>query len=222
MATVRPLNRVDSFMTRTLEAVRELILEGHFAPGERVNEVELSRSLGVSRGPLREALQQLSSEGLVLRIQHRGTFIPDFGAKETTELFEVREALEVRAAELAAERAGAEAIDGLRSILDEARRCMASGTEPHYPLEPDFHAGVVALTGNQSLVQHSREVQRLLHIARMRSGYEPERARTAHEEHQSVLDAIADHDADRAGAAMRHHLRKGFEHVAQIYRLGQA
>jgi DNA-binding GntR family transcriptional regulator len=63
-------------------------------------------------------------------------------------------------------------------------------------------------------------VQRLLHIARTRSGYEPERARTAHEEHLAVLDAIADHDAGRAGAVMRHHLRMGFENVAQIYRLG--
>ena len=99
---------------------------------------------------------------------------------------------------------------------------MASGEEPHYPLEPDFHAGVVALTGNRSLVQHSCEVQRLLHIARTRSGYEPARARTAHEEHQAVLHAIASHDAAGAGAAMRHHLRKGFANVAQIYRLDQA
>jgi DNA-binding GntR family transcriptional regulator len=195
--------------------VRELILAGHYHPGQRLNEVELAASLGVSRGPLREALQQLSSEGLVHRIQHRGTFIPEFGVTETLELYEVREALEVMAVRLAAERTSPEAIKSLLSILETTHERLT--TDPHYPLDLDFHERLVALAGNRNIEQYAREVRRQLHFALSRSSYQPERALSAYEEHLEILRAIEAGDPDRAGAAMRDHMRSGYAHVSQLF-----
>lgn len=216
---VPKLSRPDSFTERTLHAVRELILDGQFSPGHRVNEAELARALGVSRGPLREALQQLSSEGLVLRIQHRGTFIPEFGAAETLELYEVREALEVMATRLAAQRAEPHSLLQLRGILEATRERMETSDEAHYPYSSDldFHEPLVALAKNIHLEQHAREVRRQLHVAIARSAYKPERALTAYHDHLEILDAIEAGDADRAGEAMSSHLHSGFAHVTQVF-----
>lgn len=218
---VEPLARPDSFTERTLHAVRELILDGQYQPGDRVNEAELANSLGVSRGPLREALQQLSSEGLVHRIQHRGTFIPEFGATETLELYELREALEVMAARLAAERAEPPDLGALRAVLETTRELLDASDQAHYPADLDFHERLVVIAGNRQLVQRSREVHHQLHVARSRSAYKPERARQAYVEHLEILRALEVGDPDLAERAMRAHLRTGLAHVRQLFRLDQ-
>lgn len=219
MQPVEPLARSDSFTERTLHAVRELILSGHFGPGDRVNEAELANSLGVSRAPLREALQQLSSEGLVHRIQHRGTFIPTFGAAETIQLFQVREALEVMAARLAAERVSPDDLTSLRAVLDSTSERLRAQDDAHYPSDLDFHELVLAVAGNPMLAQRAGEVHRQIHVARARSAYNTDRARQAYEEHLDILRALEAHDPDQADRAMRAHLRTGLAHVQQLFGL---
>ncbi|GII75990.1 GntR family transcriptional regulator [Sphaerisporangium rufum] len=217
----RPLDRPDSFTQRTLRAVRDLILSGHFRPGDRVNEAELAEALGVSRGPLREALQQLTSEGLVHRIPHRGTFIPEFGATETVELYELREAIEVMAARLAAERATPEDLAELRRFLDATGEVLHSSDEAHYPRDLDFHDRIVAIAGNRQLQARCREVHQLLHVARSRSGFRTERAHQAYDEHRAILQALETRDPDAADRAMRAHLRTGLAHVRQLFELSE-
>jgi len=216
---VEPLVRSDSFTERTLHAVRALILSGHFGPGDRVNEAELANSLGVSRGPLREALQQLSSEGIVHRIQHRGTFIPTFGADETVQLSEVREALEVMAARLAAERVSTADLTSLRAVLETTSERLGEKDDAHYPADLDFHALVMTVAGNPMLAQRAGEVHRQLQVARARSAYNSNRARQAYDEHLEILRALEARDPDWADRAMRAHLRTGLAHIRQLFGL---
>jgi DNA-binding GntR family transcriptional regulator len=86
-------------------ALRQRILHGEVRPGERLNEVEIAGELGVSRGPIREALQRLASDGLVELQARRGAFMRRLGPAEVRDLFEVRLALETTVARLAAQRA---------------------------------------------------------------------------------------------------------------------
>ena len=86
------------------ERLRDMIVEGHLAAGERVNEADLCAQLGISRTPLREALKVLAAEGLVDLLPRRGARIARLGAREVGELFEVLGGLERTAAELAAAR----------------------------------------------------------------------------------------------------------------------
>lgn len=217
-AAPMPLARSDSFASRTVEAVRELILGGHYQPGDRINEVELATALGISRAPLREALQGLTSEGLVVRVTNRGTFIPRFGNDEILELFELREALEVMGARLAAERADEEGLVRLSDVLERTKRALDAGSASPYPRELDFHEVLIGLARNGKVLDRVREVHRQLQLARARSGFQPERARQAYDEHLAVLDAVVRHDPSGAEAAMRAHLRTGLAHVQQLFR----
>src|SRR4051794_27841584 len=102
------LAREDTFVNRTEEVLRERILDGTIRPGERLNEVTLAAALGISRGPLREAIQRLTSEGLLTVISHRGAFVRTFSRAEVVELYELRAALELHAVRLACDRASDE------------------------------------------------------------------------------------------------------------------
>ena len=213
------LDEVDLYTARAIKAVRGLILGGHYQPGDRINEAELAGSLAISRGPVREALQRLASEGLVHRIAHRGSFIPEFGATETVELYETREALEVMASRLAAQRADADDRTALREFLEATRSALQEDGESHYPADMDFHERILALAGNRHLAQRCGEVHRLLYLTRSKSAYDPERARRAYDEHVAIVEAIEGGDPTSAEAAMRRHLQSGLSHVRKIYGL---
>jgi DNA-binding GntR family transcriptional regulator len=212
-----PLARADSYASLTSELFRELILGGHYQPGDRINEVEVAASLGISRGPVREALAWLAGEGLVRQVANKGTFIPTLGADETLELYELREALEVMGARLAAERASARDLNDLRDFLDRTGAVLDSGAEEPYPQSLDFHQRILHLAGNQQILQRAREVHRQLYLVRSRSAYGAGRAREAYAEHLKVVAGIASGNPDRAETAMRNHLRCSLTHALQLF-----
>jgi DNA-binding GntR family transcriptional regulator len=113
------LGRVATYAGRSLEVLRTMILDGTLAPGERLNEVHLSQALGISRGPLREAIQRLASEGLVEAVTHRGVYVRSFSARELSDFYELRIALETHAVRLAARYSPQDRIDELGQMLDE-------------------------------------------------------------------------------------------------------
>lgn len=111
--SVRPgpdaIDRVGHTLSDKVEAVlRQQIISGERTPGVRLNEVEIAGELGVSRGPVREAMQRLARDGLVRVESHRGAFVRSLDVGEVRALFEVRASLECQAAALAAERADAD------------------------------------------------------------------------------------------------------------------
>jgi DNA-binding GntR family transcriptional regulator len=186
--------------------LREQLLSGHFERGERLNEVAIARSFGISRGPVREALQKLASEGLVELVPRRGAFVPAFDTGELVELCEVREAIEVAAVRLAATRASSAAVRDLEALLKRTETEMNKGREAPYPTALDFHGSIIQLSGNSRLTSMGSEIHRQLQFSRARASFEPTRAAAAYKEHVEILDAIAKRDADAAEQAMRLHL----------------
>ncbi|MGH3648121.1 MAG: GntR family transcriptional regulator, partial [Micromonosporaceae bacterium] len=83
-----------SLASQTVDALRELVLTGELPPGSRVNEVAVAQQLGISRGPLREAIRHLASEGLLELSPNRGAVVPAAGADDVRAMFELRTALE--------------------------------------------------------------------------------------------------------------------------------
>src|SRR3954451_20809601 len=138
------IDRVGHTLSDKVEAVlREQIIRGERAPGDRLNEVEIAAELAVSRGPVREAMQRLARDGLVRIESHRGAFVRALDAREVRALFEVRSSLECQAAALAAERAGPEDIAARRELIAIARQVVDGGLEPHYPERLDLHDLIV-------------------------------------------------------------------------------
>ncbi|WP_067672408.1 GntR family transcriptional regulator [Nocardia miyunensis] len=201
--------------------LRQQILSGRFAPGERLNEIKLAAMLQVSRPPIREALQALRAEGLVRTVAGRGTYVASFDPQAIEHLSEVRQALECAAARLAAIRASDDRIDELAKLLQRTEDAIADPGRP-YPRDLDFHEQILEMSGNPKLVEASRGVTTQLELARARSGGIPGRAQAAYTEHHRILEALRARDADAAAEAMAAHLDAARAHVRQLLRSGDA
>ena len=99
------------------EAIRHVILAGELLPGDQVNQAQIAEQLGVSRGPVREALGQLEEEGLIRNIPYKGTFVTEITVEYIAELYSIRRVLETFAVRQAAEHATLEDLDELRAVV---------------------------------------------------------------------------------------------------------
>lgn len=204
-----------TFSGRTVEVLRDMVLTGRIRPGERLNEVEIANALGISRGPLREAIQHLRSEGLLITVSHRGAYVRTFTGEELGELYEVRIALESHAVRLAAEKSNKDGIQELRQLLDDTNQALDKGAG--YPSDQDFHQRIVLLADNQALLDAVVEVHRKIGLARSRSGYEGNRARTAFSEHEEVLEHLANGEGELAAKVLTTHLRSSLNNALKIF-----
>ncbi len=187
-------------------AIREMILSGQLLPGARINEVELSVAFEISRGPLREALQRLIGDGLVVVQKHRGAFVKIFDEAELEDLYSLRIGLELWAIQEAARKADDAQLAVLTEMLSSTRAILEDdGGE--YPRDLDFHRQLVSLAAAPSLVEAHESVLRRIQLARTMSSRLPARAREAVEEHQQVVGALLDGRMDVAITHLEAHLR---------------
>ena len=206
------------------DEVRRLVITGELPPGTRLVEEGLAARLGVSRNPVREALQTLAIEGFVEILPRRGAVVAEVTADEAEDLFDVRTALEPLAARLAARRADADGIARLQDVLSAARRA----TDDHdldllAACNTDFHQLVVEVSGNEYLAMLVQPMARRVQwVFRSSAAI---RAPHSWTEHEELLRAIVDGDEDRAEAAARAHVaaaRASYRDVAVATRAGQA
>jgi DNA-binding GntR family transcriptional regulator len=185
------------------DALRSQILDWSLAPGVVLAEVDLSTRLGLSRTPVREALARLVADGLAAPLGGRGLVVAPLSADNVTELFELRQALEVQAAALATARRDATVFEALR---DELRDVGTEDLHAYYDLVARFDAAVDDAVKNAYLVQALASVR--THLARIRrlSHDNPARLRDAAREHLLIVDAILAGDARLAADATRVHL----------------
>jgi DNA-binding GntR family transcriptional regulator len=193
-----------------VEHLREGILFGRFAPGQRLVEIDLTAEFGVSRGPLREAFRRLSVEGLVETIPNRGAMVRRLSFKETAELFQIRSALETLAAQLAAENAS---VADVRVAFKEAVRPIWSDLPRNAPLNyldenKLFHQAVADASGNLQLAELVRRLQLPLILYQTSGALTPEILALSNAEHRAIAKAILAGDAPAAAEGMRSHLAR--------------
>ena len=198
--------------------IRETILNGGFPAGYRLDLAELSADLGVSKTPLTEAIQKLTREGLVTVRPRSGTFVSDLDAAEVHESFGFRRAIEFGAAEMIVEKiADSEVADLERmqgAMADLVRGNVSRNALPDFlRLDYDFHDTVIAACGNALILDHYRQVNTVLMVARMRSHYSLDQFRNAVGEHEGIVRAVAARDAERLIAASRAHLDRAEENM---------
>lgn len=135
-----------------LRIVREAIVTGRLAPGEPINQAELSKQLGTSRAPLREALRQLEKEGLVTNVPYRGTIVTPLTARGVEELQAFRRLVEVSAAEQAIARATDADLDMLSVLLANMERCAeANDLDCMNTADISFHTHIIEMSRNDLL-----------------------------------------------------------------------
>ncbi len=194
-----------SLATQAVDALRELVLTGAIPPGARVNEVAVAQQLGISRGPLREAIRHLASEGLLVLSPNRGAVVPAASAEEIRDLFELRNALECAAARHAAERRTSEDIGRLREV------CAASRTQEGpfpYRLDIAFHTALLATARSPRIAEQVRLVQQQVILLRSRLPHDPAHTRASLDDHDAITEWVVAADGALAAAAMAHHLNR--------------
>ena len=188
--------------------LRDEILSNRLPPGTELQEVALSQQLGVSRGPIREALGRLAAEGLVTVRPRRGAVVHSLSSGEFLEAYQVREALEVLAVRLAVPRLGPEGLAELQTVTDTMAAQAASGhVTEFFEANSLFHETFVQLSGNEKL----QEVYRRL-IGQMRRYWRRSLVlrgdlRRSVSEHRAILRAAREGDAEKAAVLMAEHIR---------------
>ena len=187
--------------------IRELIVSGAIAPGERLIEESLGQRLGMSRNPVRESLKLLEREGFVTISPYRGAVVSRIGRKEAMDVFEIRELLDSFAAAQAARTATPADLDELREVLKLGARAIEKNELGKLgTLNGRFHAKVHDMAGNVEL-SHSLERLRLK-VEWMFAGYVATRGEVAWVEHQQLADTIESGDAELAAQLSQEHVAK--------------
>lgn len=207
---------------RAYRALRTEILDWELEPGTVLGEVEQSTRLGVSRTPVREALARLTADGLVEALPGRGIVVTAASVDSVNELFEVRAALEVEAAALAAERRDETVFEQLQSEFRQATSLLADPSRhAYYDLVSRFDDAVDDAVGNAYLVAAMRNLR--THLVRIRrlSRDNTERLTAAAAEHLLIVDAILAGDPDLARSATTVHLHRSLRNILETAQPGR-
>ena len=188
------------------ERLQELLIGRTLAPGDHLVEERLAAQLGVSRGPVREALQRLHRDGWITLRPRHGAFVNQPTAQQVHEFFEARELVEREATRLAAVRSTAEDAAGLLAICDQADADWARGVPSQVMAAHTarFHRAVLDSARNHLLLEFGEQLSH-----RSRWFFAPlvaTIAPRAWQEHRQVAELIAAGDADRAAQAMHDHI----------------
>ncbi|WP_338777450.1 GntR family transcriptional regulator [Streptomyces sp. DG1A-41] len=204
MTKIEPIGAVRERVTADL---RQEIIAGSLRPGDRLVERELAERFGVSRVPVREAIRALVAEGFVHFETPRRTVVRRLTPNDVKELFELREALEVYAAGLAASRATPGDLAEVQALLDRAAAATEAGdAELITDLNSRLHDRIVAMAGNSLLTEALEPVAGRLRWMTRRNEEWPQLL----VEHRELYEAIASGDPDRARAHALTHVRTNY------------
>ncbi|NDV86854.1 FCD domain-containing protein [Aurantimonas aggregata] len=199
------------------DALEQEIVIGARDAGERLDESGLAKRFGVSRTPIREAINQLASAGLIEQIPNRGAFIRHIGLAELVEMFEVMAELEGMAGRLAARRAERAALDALLTALDACEQAAQLRDPDAYYYENErFHHSVYDACGNAFLAAEARRLHHRLKAHRRLQLRVPQRMRQSLAEHGRIVAAIVAGDGEAAERELRDHIAVQGERFADL------
>jgi DNA-binding GntR family transcriptional regulator len=202
--------------------LRAAIFAGHFGPGEQLREEPIARSMGVSRGPVREAFVRLEREGLVVIRRNRGAFVARLSAEDLEEVYTLRVAIERLAVQRAVRFASAAILASLQTVVETMAAYAARGITEQEAAELDirFHDLLYEAANHRRLYESWANLRPQIHILLLNRN-------VAHEDfreylvkgHQWIVDAVRDRDEERAVATIEDHLRGSYERVIVSYAL---
>ena len=189
------------------DSLEQRIVEGELGNGKRLDETELSSFYGVSRTPVREALQRLAESGLADHLPRRGTFVRSPSLSQLVEMFEVMAELECMAIRLAARRATSNDIDALEKDNETCRAAVAANdTKKYYEVNARLHGRIYQMSGNSFLAIEARRLHDRLRPFRRLQLRVRGRMEESMAEHDIILAALRDGDADLAMETMKKHI----------------
>lgn len=218
LAALDLAREVVSLRERVTDTLREAILTGRFAPGERLVERELWQSLGISRTVVREALQHLQAEGLIELVPNRGPVVRTVTADDARALYEVRGALEALGGAGFARHASAAQVASLREALDALRAPgLAQDAEALLAAKNAFYRILLEGCGNPVVGQMLTRLNNRISMLRRVSLAAPGRLPRTIVELEAIVEAIERGDDERAGELCRQHVEQAAEVVRRSF-----
>jgi len=208
-------NEIALLRTRSLTSVvrqeiERMILTGAIEAGSRINEQALAARLGVSRGPVREAIRGLERQGLVVTVVNQGSYVRKVSAEEALELYDLRALLTGRACEILATAPPPGAEARLAALVAQMEQAAEADDAPrYYTLNLEFHDALMELGSGARAQRIYDDLGNELHLFRRRALVHPEKMRESNAEHAAILAAIRARDSAAARAAGEAHIRGG-------------
>jgi DNA-binding GntR family transcriptional regulator len=202
-----------------VKRLRKAILSGQFAPGEPLRETQLAELIGVSRGPIREALSQLKREGLVVNRSGRA-YVARLSIQDLDEVYSLRRALESLAVESACRKATLEHLAEMEAVVDDMIACVREGMNEQEAAELDlrFHDALYRASGHQRLLSYWTTLRPLIYVFLLnRNVANPDFRESMVQGHQAILEAIREGDGTRAQAVIEGHINFAYNQVIGSY-----
>jgi len=197
--------------------LEEEIITGVLQENTRLDEASLAERFGVSRTPVREALIQLTTAGLVIKRPNKGNFVAEIGPTLLIEMFDVMAEFEAMAARLAARRASeAEILEIKKSHKDCTEAAQKGDTDDYYYKNETFHKNILKAAHNSFLAEQSSQLHKRLKAFRRLQLRTRGRIKSSYQEHESVVIAIEAGDAEAAANEMRKHVVVQGERFADL------
>jgi DNA-binding GntR family transcriptional regulator len=209
--------RIGTRSAKLREAIEESIATGAFAPGMHLDETDLAQRFGVSRTPLREALIQLASVGIVVMRPRRGAVVAEVTPQRLLEMFEVMAELEAMCGRLAARRMS----DADHDALNRAHRacqaaCLAEDPDAYYQENEKFHYAIYAGTHSGFLIEQATAMHRRLRPYRRLQLRVRNRLPTSFSEHERIVEALMQANPEAAAERLREHILVQGERFADL------
>lgn len=194
--------------------LRDMVTDGRLAPGQRINEVALGLTLGVSRTPLREALKTLAGEGLVELVPARGAVVRTFTIQDVAESMEVLKVLEQQAARRACTHASEPEIARILALHEAMRQHYVTRERlPYFKLNQAIHSAIVAASGNQTLSRFYDMLQAQMKRIRFIGHEGADKWAAAMAEHDEMMECLVRRDGAALAAVIGRHHDQGVERM---------
>lgn len=205
--------------SRVGDAIKNHIISGHFPPGARLKIQDLCQEFGISQNPVREALQQLQGEGLVVILPNKGATVRPVDESLILQIYDIGAGVDGILARRCAKMASDADIARLRDMQDRMERFDDEGdTARRGALNGDFHSEFGLICGNMEAYEIRRKHHILIGVIRQKYGRSPGRFTEVRKEHRAIIDAIADRDPDAAERAAREHCLKSCDDALVCFR----
>jgi DNA-binding GntR family transcriptional regulator len=206
--------RKGSTIEEAYEAIKELMYHNQLAPGQKLIYKDLSRRLGLSSTPILQALNRLSSSGLVEYIPNRGYFVAEIDEEEARELFEARMALETHIVPRVIANLDSQKLAKIRDSFNKYKTVNAGGDRRELLLvDLRFHLEIAHYSYNRVIIRLLRDVFEQIYLKYRPEYVSAERVKAVIREHRNILGALRKSSVKEAIELTKHHIDKGMEHI---------
>jgi len=212
----KPIERHQTLREKILENIRDAILKGTLAPGERVSEPDLAERYGISRTPIREAFRQLESEGYLTVVPRKGAVITSLSERDVEEFYAIKSMLEGYAAQLAAQLLTDKEIQRLEKINARLAALAAAGdVKSFFRVHNEFHEVFITASGNNKLYELIQQMLVKFNRLRIASLSLPGRMETSVREHEKIIEAFKARDSALANRLVQKNAAYGGQVLIQ-------